>query len=174
MRHGISERQWLEFLEDSAEPGEAVRIQQHLAECPECSGLYAQLRAWGEAVQREATCLRRGAELSEPEIDRLLAGALNRIRTTQLPNDSPSRIWSAQEAMMLLRLLLAPLCGLGTARAAIRFAATEADANGENAITGDNWRNFVSNLSQTISQQCGLATGRLVGRVGISLGIEEG
>jgi hypothetical protein len=174
MNCGISEQKWLDFIENGLDLEDRLTIQAHLDVCPACRTLCSQMRAWGAAMEREAVRLRQAAARSESETDRMLAQALERIQAAKPVDAGPSRVWSVPEALALLRALLAPFCGIGTARASLRLAAQAADLDVEDPIPAGNWAPFVSNLSQMISLQCGIATGRLVGRVGICLGGGEG
>ncbi|MCU1236440.1 MAG: hypothetical protein JWP63_4407 [Candidatus Solibacter sp.] len=174
MQHGITEQQWLAFLEDSLEPRERMRIQAHLDGCPDCRNLYSEMHAWGQAIARGAAKLRAGAELSEVQIERFVAMALIGIRVARRESKRRNESWSVPEALVLLRALLAPFCGLGTARAAVQLAVRESDLDEEGSASGTHWGKFVAYLTQTISQQCGISTGRLVGRVGVCLESGEG
>ena len=71
-----------------------------------------------------------------------------------------------------LRFLMEPICGPGTARAAIELAVQRSAGDGSR-VTGRNWRLFVGNLSDATSLICGLAAGRLVDRAGQCLTIAE-
>lgn len=95
-------------------------------------------------LRREAARLREAVHLSDEDLDRMLR----------------RRRWTPREAMLLLRLLVEPICGSGTAGAAIQLAERRSTAGAE-----FHWSLFVANLSETMAFLCGAATGRLVTRV---------
>jgi hypothetical protein len=74
---------------------------------------------------------------------------------------------------MLLRLLVEPFCGPGTAGAAISLAvrrSTVADGQSDAPAV---WNLFVSNMSEMISSVCGTEAGRLVNQVGVCLDVAQ-
>jgi hypothetical protein len=113
-------------------------------------------------------------ELPDNHVERLLTSALDRIRAA-----GPSAIrsdsgWTAGEGMMLLRSLLEPICGHGTAKVTMDLAVQRSTADEPGRVTRRNWRLFVANLSGAVASVCGSAAGRLVGQAGACLAIEEG
>jgi anti-sigma factor RsiW len=161
MRHGISEEQWIEYLEGGLAELDAARVGDHLSACPECAATFAELSIWRGKLVEEAAFVRAAFETSPDQLDWLLATSLERIGRSH-----PS--WTFREAVMLLRLLVEPFCGSGTAGAAVQLAVQRSTVHGrpENPAT---WDLFVSNMSEMMSSVCGTEAGRLVNRVGVSL-----
>jgi anti-sigma factor RsiW len=158
MRHGISEEQWIEYLEGGLVELDGARFGDHLSACPECAATLVELSFWRGKLAEEAARMRAAFETSPDQIDRLLAASLERIGRSH-----PS--WTFREAVMLLRLLVEPFCGSGTAGAAVQLAMQRSTAHGwpENPAT---WDLFVSNMSEMMSSVCGTEAGRLVNQVG--------
>ena len=161
--HGIPEEQWVEYLEGDLPANDAVRLGEHASTCPECAASLAELSLWREKLTEEAARLRSALSTSPDQLDRLLAASLERIR------QSHAR-WTFREAVMLLRVLLEPFCGSGTAGAAVHLAVRRSTLDGspENPAA---WKLFLSNMSETMSAICGTEAGRLVNQVGVCLNV---
>jgi anti-sigma factor RsiW len=164
MRHGISEQQWIEYLEGGLAELDAARVGGHLSACPECAATFAELSLWRGKLVEEAARVRAAFETSPDQLDRLLAASLERIGRSH-----PS--WTFREAVMLLRLLVEPFCGSGTAGAAVRLAVQRSMVHGRPAPA--TWDLFVSNMSEMMSSVCGTEAGRLVNQVGVWLHVAQ-
>ena len=173
MKHGISEQQWLEYIDGALPARERARVWEHIEACPECAQTLRELDGWRALISEEGARLRLSAQLPEAEIDSLLAGCLERIRAGEPAGLRLGLGWTVTEGMILLRSLMEPMCGLGTARATISLAARRSTADQQGHITERNWRIFVANLSEAIASVCGSAAGRLVSRAGVFLTIGE-
>ncbi len=149
MQHGISEQQWLAYVDETGDNAERTRIDAHTRGCPECGRLALDLKAWRGLLTQEAARSRVAVQLDGTDLDSLLAGCMDRMR-------GGSR-WTLAEAMMLMLSLLEPLCGLGVARVTRDLAMQR---------SGGNWKLFVASLSETIASVCGSAAGLLVSRAG--------
>lgn len=169
--HGITETQWLEYLDGSLPESVCVRIRSHLAECAECRSMYQQLLKWESAVVQEIGRIHVAATRSSGEIDLLAARFLesvreNRIRPTQSAPFPPA------EAVRLLRALLDPLCGAGAARNAVQLATEQSCRAGEQDVSVPNWSLFVRNLSKNVGRVYGSPARVLIERVGSLVGAE--
>lgn len=170
MQHGISEEQWIELIEGSLPQLESARLRAHASHCEECAGTLRELTVWRDKLVEEAAQVRAAFATSPADLDRLLAESLQRIRLVE-PVEArrrPGR--SFREAVMLLRLLVEPFCGSGTATAAVRLAVRRSTVDGlpENPAA---LSLFISNMSETMASLCGKEAGRLVNQVGVSLNI---
>ena len=163
--HGISEAQWIEYVEGSLPAPDSARLRAHAATCAECSTALVELSLWREKLTEEADLLRAALALSRDHLDGLLAASIERIR-----QGHPRCTF--REAVMLLRLQLEPFCGSGTAGAAVHLAVQRSTLNGaaENPAA---WSLFVSNMSETMSAICGTEAGRLVNQVGVCLNVSQ-
>jgi hypothetical protein len=169
MRHEILEQQWIEYLEGTLHGREAAQLRDHANSCLECAQTLRELSAWREKLVEESALVRAACETSPGDLDRLLATSLERIRGLQPSAEHFDPSWSFREAVMLLRLLVEPFCGPGTAGATINLAVQRSTLKGLSADTPAAWSLFVCNLSETLSSVCGTAAGRLVNEVGACL-----
>jgi anti-sigma factor RsiW len=172
MRHGISEQDWLEFVDGTLDSGRSRKIEQHVAVCPGCAGLRAELEAWHEILREEASRLQLAIDCPEDEVDRMLETAIERIHKLEPAGIRTCASWTTAEALMLMRSLLEPFCGVGTACATMNLAARRASAGEDGEVTGRNWPVFVSNLSEALASVCGMAAARLVDRAGLYVAVQ--
>jgi len=167
MRHGISEEQWVGYL-DGVLPGrEMTRLREHANHCVECAETLRDLSVWRGRLAEEAGRVRRAFDASPETLDRLLAASLKRIRALEPERERVETSWTFQEGVMLMRLLVEPLCGSGTAGATIHLAVQRSTLDGAAA-----WGLFVRNMSEAMGSVCGNAAGRLVNQVGSCLQVE--
>jgi anti-sigma factor RsiW len=171
MRHGILEQQWIEYLQGTLRGSELARLRDHLGACPECAGTLRELSLWRRKLVAEAALVRAAFETSPARLDQLLAASLDRIRALEPAALQSDPGWSFREAVMLLRLLVEPFCGSGTAGATINLAVQRSTLKGDSADTPAAWSLFVRNLSEVMSSICGTAAGRLVNQVGACLDV---
>ena len=169
MPHGISEQQWIEYLDGSLNKQESARLRDHARSCPECAETLRELSLWREKLVEEAAVVRAAFEASPADLDRLLSASLQRIRPFEPAAYFSDPSWSFREAVTLLRLLVEPFCGSGTAGATIHLAVQRSTLNGSYTDTPAAWNLFVSNMSEVVSSVCGTAAGRLVNQVGACL-----
>ena len=151
--HGIDERRWLAYLDGES----CADIERHLPACAECSETVRRVESWRAALRQEGTRLRAAHATSDARGERMLQACLAELAS--------SRSWTPQQARLLLRSLLEPLCGAGAARTITELTMRRAESS--------SWRAFVSTLSENVESICGSAAGRLVGRAGLSLVVEN-
>jgi hypothetical protein len=173
MHHGIMEHQWLEYLEGKLDVTESAHLRVHAATCPECAGTLRELSRWRERLVEEAAFVRAALETSPESLDRLLAASIQRIRALEPAEQWSDPRWSFQEAVVLLRLLVEPFCGSGTAGAAINLAVRRSRLVDAGSDTPAAWNLFVSNMSEMMSSVCGTEAGRLVDQVGVCLDVAQ-
>jgi anti-sigma factor RsiW len=169
MRHGILEQQWIEYIEGTLHDRESARLRNHANTCAECARTLRELSVWREKLFEESARVRTAFETSPNDLDRLLAASLERIRGLEPASERRDPHWSFREAVMLLRLLVEPFCGSGTAGATVNLAVQRSTLQGLSADTPAAWSLFVRNLSETMSSVCGTAAGLLVNEVGACL-----
>ena len=95
-------------------------------------------------------------------MEQLLAACVAEIWT--------GRAWTPQQATLMLRSLLEPLCGAGAARS-ITERTLRRSTGPDQTFDSVGWKVFVRNLSEDVETICGSATGRLIGRAGLSLSV---
>jgi hypothetical protein len=167
MQNHITDADWLEFFDSPGESARSRRVREHAADCPSCAKLLDSLERVCEGLATEGARMRDALALPDEEIDALLGRCLARIRT------EPHVGWSAAEATLLLRVLIEPICGRGTAGATINLARRRSLAAADEHLTSGSWSVFISNLSDAMASVCGAAAGRLVRRAGFSIAVQE-
>jgi len=167
MRHDISEEQWIGYIEGGLPAREMTRLREHANHCVECAETLRELAVWRGRLVDEAARVRQAFHASPETLDRLLVGSLERIRALEPERERMEASWTFQEAVMLMRLLVEPFCGSGTAGAAIHLAVQRSTLDGAAA-----WGLFVRNMSEAMGSVCGNAAGRLVNQVGACLQVE--
>jgi anti-sigma factor RsiW len=173
MHHGIIEHQWIEYLDGGLDITESARLRDHASTCPECADTLRELSRWREKLGEEAALVRAAFETSPGSLDRLLAASIQRIRVFEPAAQPSDPRWSFKEAVMLLRLLVEPFCGPGTAGAAISLAVRRSTLGDARCDTPAAWNLFVSNMSEMMSSVCGTEAGRLVNQVGVCLDVAQ-
>jgi hypothetical protein len=168
MRNHITDADWLQFLDAPRDCDDSRRIRDHIAGCASCVKVFDSLKSVRDGLATEAERIRNAISMSDSDIDALLGRCLAQIKTGSQAE------WSAGEATLLLRLLIEPICGRGTAGATISLARRRSLPAAEEDLTGKSWSIFISNLSDAMSSICGAAAGRLVRRAGFSIAVQEG
>jgi hypothetical protein len=158
---------WLRFL-DNPRDAESDAPGRHAVGCEDCASLLESLTAIRRGLEMDAGQIRSTLAPGPTDIDVLLNRCLAQIRS------APRSRWSVAEATLLLRVLLEPICGRGTAGATINLAQRRSTAAAQNQINSGNWNVFISNLSDAMSSICGAAAGTLVERAGFSIALQEG
>lgn len=167
MQDHINDADWLRFLDDPRNADADQQISKHVTGCVKCAKLLKSLERVRESLATDGARARASAAISDSEIDALLERCLAQIRSASQAG------WSAAEATLLLRVLIEPICGSGTAGATINLARRRSLSAAEDDLTSGSWRLFISNLSDAMSSVCGAAAGRLVRRAGFSIAVQE-
>jgi hypothetical protein len=168
MQNHITDADWLRFLDAPGDCADTQRVRDHMAGCVSCAKVLESLESMREGLATEAGRIRNVVAISDSEIDALLGRCLAQIEAR------PHAGWSVGEATLLLRLLIEPICGRGTAGATIGLARRRSLPTTEEDLTSKSWSIFISNLSDAMSSICGAAAGRLVRRAGFSIAVQEG
>jgi hypothetical protein len=158
MQDDFSEEQWLKYMDGDADPG----MRKHVDACADCRALAASMNEIGAMLAEDSAQARSLAIPTPAELDQMLGRCLTELR---------GPVWTANEAVLLMRALVEPICGPGTAGASILLAIRRSTSG---RLTESNWNLFVSNLSDVMVSVCGSAAGRLVNRAGVCLSLREG
>jgi hypothetical protein len=143
-----------------------MEVERHVATCAECAQLFAELSGWQRNLSEEGLRLRNAAAPSEEELDRFVGRALKAITGEPAPD---RRGRSILQGLFLLRALIEPIFGRGTAQVAMDLAVRRSTSNSGNELGHGEWPVFVNNLSETLGSISGAAAARLVTRVGAAL-----
>jgi anti-sigma factor RsiW len=167
MAHGITEQDWMRFIDGEATGIERRRVEDHLSMCAACAAQAAELRSWRVQLRAEGHRLSSALAGGEAQLEALLEDGLARVRAA---GHGAGAGWSVREGLSLLRSVMEPLCGTGATQAAMSLAIRRS-AGFEEELGGNNWDLFVVNLREATTSVCGIATGRLVSRAGSCLQI---
>ncbi len=170
MQHEISDAEWMNYVGGTLAPARATYIQNHARVCAECARTLRDLARWHDALVREGARLRDALQMRDDEMGRFIARSLDTIYAGCEPE---RRNWSVTEGLFLMRSLMEPLFGAGTARTTIDLAVRRSVPYPESDLGRDNWCLFVANLAETVESVCGSAAGRLMSHAGASLAIRE-
>jgi hypothetical protein len=171
MEHGISARQWLDFIDGTLAPAEKAKVAAHIRECKECEALGRGLADWHRRLTREAQEFTKKLGYSDADLDWLLKRTLDRLHRLEEKNQ---RSWRMIEALLLLRWLMTPIAGPGTARATIDLALGRAGIQPCARLNANQWSRFINTLTDAFGSICGLQGARLIGRAARSLNMDYG
>lgn len=174
MCHEIQEREWLDYVSGTLDARAAARVSSHLEACGECARLLVELHRWHDRLHAEGARLRKALELPAAEMDAFVERAVERICAEAGRPLRAGRRRSTAESMFVLRSLIEPIFGSGTAKVTMDLAVRRCTADPRGELEGGQWRLFVRNLSEALASICGTAAGRVVHSAGNSLAVEEG
>jgi hypothetical protein len=163
MQDDFSQEQWLRYMDGDADPA----MRKHVDGCADCRALVSSIEDIGAMLSEESAHARDLASPTSAELDQMLVRCLTELRGEL----NPGPVWTPNEAVLLMRALVEPICGPGTAGASILLAIRRSTSG---RLTEGNWNLFVSNLSDVMVSVCGSAAGRLVNRAGVCLALREG
>ena len=156
MRHGISELEWIEYLDGSDGPDQ-FRMAAHLEMCPECRGFLKRMRAVDTALSSAASRIREEIVVAPDQLAQALENSLT---------DARDRCVSVR--IGALYLLLASMCGRETSSRAIRAAAHRILEVSPGLMRNRLWTGFLDNLQSIIAPLCGEPAARLIWERGMN------
>src|SRR4051812_46336607 len=118
----FSEQDWLEYLSGTLPQNRAASIRQHVEVCGGCAELFGELTRWHGLITSEGSRLREALVLPREEMDRFVERSVGRICQASPVAVPCGEGRTAVEGMFLLRSLMEPIFGTGTARVAIDLA----------------------------------------------------
>lgn len=165
MMHGISEQQWIDYLDQRLDDSERARIAVHLAGCPECREFHGRISRTVKSLQEMGAEMRRGFPLEAEQLHISLAKVLARVLDAEARREGLSQV-DIQERLNHLEDCLALMCGSWTAVNALRVAARSSIHDSLGQLTQDNWPMFLKRLTSITSVFCGDTGARLVWEYG--------
>jgi anti-sigma factor RsiW len=156
MRHPITAEQWISYLGGELEQGEASRMEAHLAACADCRGLAEELREADRCLSGILGELRRTAQLETEVVERARLLFFERVRCSRDAGE-PLRA-----SVLRLQELLAPMCGLNTARLMLNKAAECSEVRTPEEVTAERWPAFVTGVVRVLKPLCGEPAAMLV------------
>src|SRR5262245_16379169 len=79
MGHGISEQEWIDFLDRRLDLVAHARIEAHLADCRECEGFYERLKRTMRSLEAAGMEINRSRPVADDRLNLGLARILARI-----------------------------------------------------------------------------------------------
>ncbi|MBO0721010.1 MAG: zf-HC2 domain-containing protein [Blastocatellia bacterium] len=161
MIHGITEKEWNDYLEGELDESGRDRIEAHMIGCLSCWEFHEQMALTTQALRLAGEEMRDDLALQDHQLRQGMQGVFARIRTAQLDS-----VFSEQNSIKLrldaLAAVMAPMCGLQTARNALSAAARVSPARSLEQITMENWTTFLTCLKSIAVVMCGETGAHLV------------
>ena len=165
MNHGISEQDWIEYLDNRLLPGERGRIDEHLLTCRQCQEFERRMARTVEMLQDVGDVTRRHYVMQDEQLYVSLAKVLGRVLDVEASEKSLGRR-AILERLNYVEELLATMCGSWTAVNALRVAAKSSLVGSVDNLTEHNWISFLKKLTSITSVFCGDAGARLLWEYG--------
>lgn len=190
MTHGISEQDWIDYLEDRLAPSDRDRLESHLVGCLTCWELYRQIALTTQMLHEASAEIQLRFPLKDEQLHTRLHEfwACIRAEAENPPTIKPSLVNPAaglpatvsgrsiadplRERLALLQSLIARICGARTADNALHAAARSSPARSLAEVTESNWLQFLTRLTSITKTICGETVAYLVWESGQCSGRE--
>jgi len=161
MIHGISDHEWMAYLDGELEAKERERLESHFIGCAICWEFFDRLARTTARLDAAGKATRHSVPLRDDELQRSMGEVLARIRGK---TGTPGRLQptDVRERLDCLERVMAPMCGTTTATRALRAAAQGSPAQSLEYVTADNWTPFLSSLTSIAAVMCGETGAHLV------------
>lgn len=161
MIHGISEKEWNDYLEGQLDVSARDRIEAHMIGCLPCWEFHEQMAWTTKALRVAGEDIRAALTLQDHQLQHGLRGVFARIQAAGL-NRPLTPYSSIQHRLDALMAVMAPMCGAQTALKALRAAARISPARSLEHVTTDNWTPFLTSLISIATVMCGETGAHLV------------
>jgi len=151
MKHGISELEWNDYLDQCAAQDVCDRIEAHLIGCLECWEFYEKMSRATRELLDAAEEARAGITPEDRQLHLMLSGVFARIRAQKTFTVHPQ----VKGRLNRLETVLAPFCGPQAAVCALQAAARNSPATSLEQVTLDNWGPFLERLTAIAAAMCG-------------------
>jgi hypothetical protein len=149
MGHEITDLEWNDYFDGTANEALRARIEAHIVACLECWEFHQEMVCAIRVLNQACEEARRGLAVEDShlrvELDRLLA---------QLHSDNRRHV-PVQGRLNLLETVLAPYFGAGATERALQVAAKNSPARSLEHVTTDNWEPFLERLTAIAAAMCG-------------------
>ena len=156
MIHGISDQEWVAYLDGELEAVDRDRLETHFIGCAICWEFFDRVARTTARLDAAGKATRHSVPLSDDELHRSMSEVLARIRRGRLQTTE------VRERLDCLERVMAPMCGTTTATRALRAAAQGSPAQSLEYVTADNWTPFLSSLRSIAAVMCGETGAHLV------------
>jgi anti-sigma factor RsiW len=159
--HGISEQQWIDYLDRRLDAGESARVEAHLDTCAECRAFQARMARTSLSLREAGARVRGSFPVEAEQTHNALAHVLARVLDAEARQQKLSRP-EIEERLEQLEEMLAEMCGSWTAANALRLASRNAIHDSVDNLTRENWPTFLKRLASIASVFCGDSGAKLV------------
>ena len=156
MIHGISDQEWMAYLDGELEAVERDRLETHFIGCAICWEFFDRVARTTARLDAAGKATRHSVPLSDDQLRRGMGEVLARIRGGRIQTTE------VRERLDCLERVMAPMCGTTTATRALRAAAQGSPAQSLEYVTADNWTPFLSSLRSIAAVMCGETGAHLV------------
>ncbi len=152
MQHGITEPEWNDYLDGSAEAALRDRIEAHLIGCMSCWEFYEQLAGASQQLNDAGREARDHLTLDDRRLHAMLRGVFASLRAGGAGATTPEqvRVW-----LDSLETVLAPICGTQAAARVLQTAAQRSPARSLERVRPENWEPFLERLTAIAAAMCG-------------------
>jgi hypothetical protein len=159
MEHGITEQEWNDYLDGSAEAELRDRIEAHLIGCMSCWEFYEQLAGASQRLHDAAREARLHLTLDDRRLHAMLRNVFTSLKTgeAEAPTQKQIRLW-----LNGLESVLTAICGAQAAARALHVAARRSPAKSLEHVRPDNWEPFLDRLTAIAAAMCGDTFANLV------------
>jgi hypothetical protein len=160
MTHGISEKEWNDYLEDELNDQTRDRIEAHLIGCLACWEFHEKMAWTTQSLRAGGREMQALLALQDRQLYDGLRNVFARIQATG-PDSSPQQM-TVQKRIDELAAVMASMCGSQTAKRALHAAAQVSPARTLEQVNADNWTLFLSSLKSIATVMCGETGAHLV------------
>jgi predicted anti-sigma-YlaC factor YlaD len=154
MDHGITDLEWIAYLDGDAPVEVRDRIEGHLTGCLVCWEFYERTVSATRSLDAAGQDVRRLILVEDARLHRMMRAVFSDLQA--------ETTISLQDKLDTLENVLAPICGAQTATQVLRSAAMNSPARTLAEVTRENWEPFLERLRAIIAAMCGDTCARLV------------
>jgi anti-sigma factor RsiW len=163
--HEISEAVWMDYLDETIDVKEKLRVDNHLTVCEECQDFYQRMVKTENTLKAAGVEITNSFQISQESVSVNLAKVLARILDADAQKQNLSRN-EVEERLNELTTILATMCGSWTAVNALRVAAEGTIAKTPGRLTRETWIPFLERLKKISAVFCGDVGAKLVWEYG--------
>jgi anti-sigma factor RsiW len=170
MTHGISDQDWVAYLDGSLDGSGRDRLEAHLIGCLACWNFYEEMAETNEWLKSGGSMVRRDLTPTDEQLQASFVEVFARINDPLLQEAGPQvgKLQTRYTDDLVRRRLdslaavIAPMCGESTALRALMCAAADSPARSLERLTPHDWGHFLASLTSIASVMCGETGASLV------------
>lgn len=161
MIHGISDEQWLAYLDHELDASARDLLEAHILGCASCWEFNDRMARSTMQLAAQGRIARHSVPLTDEHLHSSLSATLARIRGQEQVR-GPWQTAEVKARILSLERVMAPMCGAKTAVKALRAAAQGSPAQSLDHVSQDNWTPFLASLRSIATVMCGETGAHLV------------